>query len=124
MQLPMASRGLVVHEAARHAPAGGWRQLPTAAPPANKEEEEQQKQQIEQIDQKPSALAGLLGLFGRRRGLGAGGDDSATGGSSGELGSWADEQYCFVEDGVEYCLPQLYGACCVRAGSTALAAYL
>ena len=88
------------------------------------EEEEQQKQQIEQIDQKPSALAGLLGLFGRRRGLGAGGDDSATGGSSGELGSWADEQYCFVEDGVEYCLPQLYGACCVRAGSTALAAYL
>ena len=39
-------------------------------------------------------------------------------------GNWAEEQICFLEDSTEYCLPQLFGACCVRSGSTSLAAYL
>ena len=31
---------------------------------------------------------------------------------------------CFVEDGQEFCLPSVIGACCVGAGSTSLARYL
>ena len=31
---------------------------------------------------------------------------------------------CFVEGGVEFCLPTVVGVCCVRSGSTSLAEYL
>lgn len=31
---------------------------------------------------------------------------------------------CFVEEGVEYCPPELVGVCCTRSGTTSLANYL
>ena len=37
---------------------------------------------------------------------------------------YEDEPRCFVVGGTEYCLPSVVGLCCVRSGSTALAAYL
>lgn len=35
-----------------------------------------------------------------------------------------EDIWCYVENDIEYCLPQLIGVCCVRSGSTALSEYL